>query len=248
MRQGTEEWKSRLRQLQGVWQAMKQRCQNPNNPSYKNYGGRGIQVCSEWMEFKVFIDNMGIPPEGWSLGRVNNDRGYCPVNCVWKQVRSKSYQQRRIELFERKTVNEKGCWIWSGSVGKDGYGIYGPGKLFRVHRASYILWVGEIPKGLFILHKCDTPLCFNPDHLYAGDAKQNAKDAVERGLHPTGPNSKKARKGILNTKAVLSENDVLNIRACYCAKTNGPELLSKKYKVDKSTIHRVISRRSWSHI
>ena len=166
----------------------------------------------------------------------------------WKHGKTKSYELRRTELLPRKTVDDKGCWIWSGSVGRDGYGIYGNGKFLRVHRASYILWVGEIPKGLFILHRCDTPLCFNPNHLYAGNAKQNARDALERGLHPTGPNIKKGHKGSLNRKSRLSENDVLKIRACYCSKTNGPKVLSKKYKVSKSTILKIISRQTWSHI
>ena len=77
-----------------VWQNMKHRCLNPNGLDYKNYGGRGIQICEKWLEFKGFIADMGIKPTAkHSIERLDNNAGYHPSNCVWgtpgQQARNK---------------------------------------------------------------------------------------------------------------------------------------------------------------
>ena len=67
-----------------VWQAMLQRCNNPNSPAYHNYGGRGIAVCAEWHEFAPFFAAVGQrPTPQHSIERVDNSKGYEPGNCVW---------------------------------------------------------------------------------------------------------------------------------------------------------------------
>jgi hypothetical protein len=66
-----------------IWCAMKTRCSNPNAASYGRYGGRGITVCSEWEKFETFLADMGECPEGMSIDRIENDKGYLPSNCLW---------------------------------------------------------------------------------------------------------------------------------------------------------------------
>ena len=75
----------RQTKLYPIWSQMKQRCQNPNNAAFENYGGRGIVVCDEWLKFKTFYDwamNNGYS-EGLCLDRIDNDKGYSPDNCRW---------------------------------------------------------------------------------------------------------------------------------------------------------------------
>lgn len=78
-------------------------------------------------------------------------------------------------------VPECGCWLWLGSGDKNGYGSIGTGRRSRsakVHRVSFIVFVGPIPNGYDVLHKCDTPCCVNPDHLMLGTAQSNLVDMV----------------------------------------------------------------------
>jgi hypothetical protein len=85
--------------LYGVWQGMKQRCLNKNNPHYKNYGGRGITVCDRWInDFHIFVSDIGKRPKGFTLDRINNDKGYSPDNCRWA-TRSEQQLNRRDAVW-----------------------------------------------------------------------------------------------------------------------------------------------------
>lgn len=75
--------------LYGVWQAMKDRCWNPNNPSYARYGGRGISFCDEWQSFTQF-EQWALAngyERGLEIDRINNDGDYTPDNCRWVKHR-----------------------------------------------------------------------------------------------------------------------------------------------------------------
>lgn len=65
------------------WFAMIQRCENPNNNRYADWGGRGIKVCEEWHKFDAFLADMGERPEGMTIDRINVDGNYEKANCRW---------------------------------------------------------------------------------------------------------------------------------------------------------------------
>lgn len=84
-----------------VWGAMLQRCNNPKNPAYRNYGGRGIKVCVRWLAFEKFFKDMGAPPfEGAMLERKNNDKNYTPSNCCWATRTQQNNNTRRNKVKE----------------------------------------------------------------------------------------------------------------------------------------------------
>jgi len=68
-----------------AWMHMKSRCYNPNVERFKNYGGRGIEVCERWLQdFTYFFEDMGKKPEGkYSLHRIDENQNYCKENCMW---------------------------------------------------------------------------------------------------------------------------------------------------------------------
>lgn len=91
----------------------------------------------------------------------------------------------RIEevLAERISPDtETGCFLWTGYKNNVGYGqIEVDGKIWLAHRLSWTVRRGPIPKGLLVLHKCDTPLCVNPEHLFLGTHKDNSADMMQKG-------------------------------------------------------------------
>lgn len=85
--------------------------------------------------------------------------------------------------FEAKVaVVESGCHEWQSTIHRDGYGKFWheTGQV-QAHRMAYQIYKGEVPEGLWVLHKCDNRKCVNPEHLYLGDAKQNVSDMHTRG-------------------------------------------------------------------
>ena len=96
-----------------VWASMIQRCTNKGRAAYKNYGGRGISVCDDWLLFENFIEDMGDRKvDTLTIDRVDNNKGYCKANCVWadRSTQSINSRVRSDNKTGRKgvSVNRKG--------------------------------------------------------------------------------------------------------------------------------------------
>ncbi len=77
------------------WFNMKARCLNKNHDSYKYYGSRGIKVCDRWLKFENFFEDMGVRPQGKSIDRIDNRKGYSLSNCKWSTKSEQMCNTRR---------------------------------------------------------------------------------------------------------------------------------------------------------
>lgn len=114
-----------------------------------------------------------------------------------------------IERFLKKFVVTPGCWLWTGPKDGKGYGMFRAGeKTRRAHRFSYALYVGVIPENMLVCHRCDTPACVNPAHLFIGTSRDNAEDREQkgRGVRPSGEAHHNAKLTMEQAKAIRADN------------------------------------------
>jgi hypothetical protein len=183
------------------------------------------------------------------------------------------FSEKDIKRFSEKyLVCEKtGCWIWAEGKWSDGYGQFGYSidkdtwKPIRAHRASWIIHRGAIPNDLWVLHKCDTPLCVNPEHLFLGTNQDNMDDMMAKGrgtvglkngkyTHPectprgdrhgsrTSPGRLPRGEEHHNTK--LTWDQVESIRSEY-PYAESAEAMGKIYGVSGATILRIVREKVW---
>lgn len=149
-----------------------------------------------------------------------------------------------LERFTEKIEYDTnaGCWLWSANVSNKGYGVFSVGKKSEgaafAHRFSYQTFVGEIPASLFVCHRCDTPACVNPNHLFLGSHLDNMRDMHAKGRW-TGNN-----RGELNGQSKLTPDDVRAIRASLGTASE----LSNRFNVSDSNIKLIKNRKRWGHL
>lgn len=105
-----------IKSMRDAWSMTKQRCLNPKQRDYGRYGGRGVTICARWMEFSNFLEDMGLRPEGMTLEREDNNRGYEPGNCVWAP-RKKQARNREVTLKITYKGSERSVAEWSEITG-----------------------------------------------------------------------------------------------------------------------------------
>lgn len=138
-------------------------------------------------------------------------------------------------LFERcHTVPESGCWLWEGVWSPNGYGrmtaLLDDKKVFiQPTRAMYVAVNGPIPKGHHICHKCDTPPCINPSHLFAGTARENTADRIRKG--------RQAGRKLTKSQALAIFHD-----------PRSPIVVAIEYGVQTGTVISIRNGRTWAHL
>jgi hypothetical protein len=160
---------------------------------------------------------------------------------------------KSTDRFFKKVRRDGDCWMWTGAVVTNGYGQFYIGKPVSAHRAAWLLFRGPIPSGSWVLHRCDQKRCVNPDHLYLGTARDNARDAVERGQYPSGERHgsrthlQQFARGERHGSAKLRESDVLAIRSAFSSGA-GIRSMARDYNVSEFAIHAIVYRKTWVHI
>lgn len=141
-----------------------------------------------------------------------------------------------FDRFDAKWTPEpfSGCWLWTAGIVGKGYGHFDSG---RAHRFSWERRYGAIPNGLMVCHKCDTPSCVNPEHLFLGTALDNVRDCIQKG---------REAKGEKQGAAKLTESDVILILEL--ANTTGNKALARRFGVSPSAIRFIIQRKTWKHV
>ena len=140
------------------------------------------------------------------------------------------------------TVTEEGCWEWGGYRFPRGYGrVPMSNTTVGAHVIAYEVWVGPIPDGLIIRHKCDNPPCINPEHLEPGTHQDNSDDKIKR-------QRQNSVTGEAHYAAKLTADSVRKIRNEW-AEGNATQFdLAQKYGTTNKNIHLIVQRKTWRHI
>jgi hypothetical protein len=167
--------------------------------------------------------------------------------------------QNTTDRFWGKAEKTEACWLWTAAHDRKGYGKFSVGSarnsdgsrrnsMVSAHRFSYEMAYGDIQKGdgyhgICVLHRCDTPSCVRPDHLFLGTNSDNVHDMDTKGRRIN-----KQPCGSKHGNAVLTEE---NVRAIFGRhKIDGVTQiqLSREYGVCHSTINHIFTGRLWGHL
>ena len=148
-----------------------------------------------------------------------------------------------LARFESKFEKTEGCWLWTGSTNRDGYGtLWLNGEKYLAHRLSYRIYKGAIPEGLIISHTpiiCHNPACVNPAHLTAKTHKENEADKILDGTTNRGERcgtSKLTEEDVCEIKKLLAEGDLIQRE------------IGELYGVGRVIISQIKSQTRWKYL
>lgn len=159
------------------------------------------------------------------------------------------------DRFWAKVDRSGDCWLWTAAVDRKGYGRFSVGGqrdaqgnrrngMVGAHRFSCELEHGPIgDTRLWVLHRCDTPACVRPNHLFLGTPLDNVRDMDGKGRRINGQ-----LRGTAHPNSVLTERAVREIFALYRAGGVTQAALAKKFGVCLSTVNHLFTGRLWGHL
>lgn len=151
-----------------------------------------------------------------------------------------SYDYLRVSpsvrsAFAKRVRKTDSCWVWTGYLKQDGYGLFKIGKkFFHTHRLALILSGQHVPKGMCVMHACDNPSCVRPEHLSIGTKQQNSADMVKKG-----------RSG--HPRRRLDYDTAQLIRAEHASGLFTWRDLAERYAISVYHVWRVINHKVWNH-
>ncbi len=150
--------------LFNIWAMIKQRCNNKNNPSYKDYGKRGITICKEWNNFQTFYDwaqNNGYN-KNLTIERIKVNKGYSPENCTWIDLKLQALNTRKNINFNQDEMSEIIEFYENNFIHGNGKELL---KLININKNTF----NQIKKGNFQIK--DNKVYTTSPHKYKGNNK-----------------------------------------------------------------------------
>lgn len=161
-------------------------------------------------------------------------------------------EKDKNRLLSKTIVNNTNCWNFTGFRDSEGYGKFWMNSYNRsigAHRASYIIFIGEIPKGKVVCHRCDNTSCVNPSHLFVGEQKDNIKDKILKNRQAKGKTHKcylypeLTLRGESNPNTKLSNKQVAEIRNLYASTNLTYRDLAAKYSISVSHVSNIVTNK-----
>jgi len=143
---------------------------------------------------------------------------------------------KSIELFLEKVDKTENCWIWLAHRNNKGYGVINISGVKLAHRISWEIYVGNIPKGMVVMHKCDNPICVRPEHLGLGTQIDNLKDMYRKG---------RAALKERRTQSKLTMKIASKIRVAYKSGHFTQRRLAKVFHISQAIVCDVINNKRW---
>jgi HNH endonuclease len=148
-----------------------------------------------------------------------------------------TYEGLKSNFRDRYTIHPNGCWDWNGKPTRVGYGrISIKTKNFQAHRFSWEIHCGSIPTGCCICHRCDRPICVNPEHLFLGTPLDNTRDMITKGRHRGGKGESISKLSVAQVKAIKA-NEI-----------DTQDFLAQQHNVSRSLISRIKRNEIWRHV
>lgn len=199
-------------------------------------------ACRQWKTIDGFFRDR-TKPDGFHQ--------HCK-QCYKDRVRTR---KPALERFWDRVDKSSDCWLWAGTKKNHSrypdpnrrYGVMEfEGRQWEVHRLSYKLAHGDIPIGMLVCHKCDNPLCVNPDHLFLGTIQENNRDRHVKGRTQVG----RQQASITNPERQSKKLTIDQVREIHkrFSQGEGSDVLGQEFGIQRSTVHRIATGKMWSSV